>query len=229
MAINQLTRQFLDQLDSTLGSYEDLKKQSRYDDLSDLGSSVAYDLITRARAAVERTSGRDSVYSKQLVEVLAIERRYTNDYERLKMIMGIVQSLRTDLQAGYLASASELIHGEVFADFLEMAGYLLEEGYKDAGAVIAGGTLEAHLRLLCTKHGIDTVTTTAGGVQAKKADRMNSDLSGIGIYSKLDQKNVTAWLDLRNKAAHARYSEYTTEQVSLLIAGIRDFVVRNPA
>ena len=35
-------------------------------------------------------------------------------------------------------------------------------------------------------------------------DKMNSDLCGASIYEKLDQKNITAWLDLRNKAAHGR-------------------------
>lgn len=58
---------------------------------------------------------------------------------------------------------------------------------------------------------------------------MNSDLVNAQVYSKLDQKNVTAWLDLRNKAAHGKYSEYTKDQVSLLIAGVRDFLTRNPA
>lgn len=229
MAINQLTQQFLNQLESIITSYEGLKKQSQYDDLSDLGESVAYDLITRSRAAVERISGRVSAYSRQLEETLSIERKYVHDYARIKMIIGIVQSLHTDLKAGYLSSVSELIHGEVFVDFLEMADYLLGEGYKDAAAVTAGGTLEAHLWQLCIKNGIDTEVTTSEGIRAKKAEQMNADLSRNDVYSKLDQKNVTAWLDIRNKAAHARYDEYTTGQVSLLVTSVRDFITRNPA
>jgi hypothetical protein len=43
------------------------------------------------------------------------------------------------------------------------------------------------------------------------------------VYGKLDQKNVTAWLDLRNKAARSHYSEHTHEQVALLLGGVRDF------
>lgn len=58
---------------------------------------------------------------------------------------------------------------------------------------------------------------------------MNADLAGANVYSKLDQKNVTAWLDLRNKAAHGKYGEYTKEQVALLIQSVRDFITRNPA
>ena len=49
------------------------------------------------------------------------------------------------------------------------------------------------------------------------------------IYSKLDQKSVTAWLDLRNNAAHGHYDKYEAVQVELMISGVRDFIARNPA
>ena len=53
-------------------------------------------------------------------------------------------------------SLAALAHAEVFADFLEMAQHLLDVGYKDAAAVIAGSALEAHLRQLAVKTGVDT-------------------------------------------------------------------------
>lgn len=62
-----------------------------------------------------------------------------------------------------------------------------------------------------------------------KADTLNADLMKTGAYSKIDLKNVTAWLGLRNDAAHGNYSAYDDKQVSLLISSIRDFVARNPA
>jgi hypothetical protein len=55
---------------------------------------------------------------------------------------------------------------------------------------------------------------------------MNADLTKQGVYGKLDQKNITAWLDLRNKAAHGLYDEYSKEQVVLLLASVRDFIAR---
>jgi len=48
-------------------------------------------------------------------------------------------------------------------------------------------------------------------------------------YSKLDLKNVLAWLDLRNRAAHGHYDGYTEGQVALLIQALRDFITRHPA
>ncbi len=71
--------------------------------------------------------------------------------------------------------------------------------------------------------------TVNGDLRPKKSDLMNSDLAKATAYSKLDQKNVTAWLDLRNKAAHGHYNEYQAAQVGMLISGVRDFITRNPA
>ena len=57
--------------------------------------------------------------------------------------------------------------------------------------MIIGSVVEEHLRQLCTKHGIDVAI--AG--KPKRAEQLNNDLAGASVYSKLDQKNVTSWLD----------------------------------
>jgi len=47
-------------------------------------------------------------------------------------LCGVIEAIRTDLDAGYLQSIAEFIHGDVFSDFLDMARHLLDEKYKDA-------------------------------------------------------------------------------------------------
>lgn len=141
-------------------------------------------------------------------------------------VRGMLRALRSDYASGYMQSVVELVHADIFADFLDMASYLLEQGYKDPAAVVTGSVLEAHLRKLCVKLGV--LAVKADGTP-KKADALNAELTAAGAYSKLDHKNVTAWLDLRNKAAHGHYGEYTQEQVALMLQGVRDFASRHPA
>lgn len=164
--------------------------------------------INNARAYEERLSHPSSLF-------LAIE-----------PLRGILLALRSDYEAGYLQSVIELVHADTFADFLEMADYLLQQGYKDPAAVVTGSVLEAHLRKLCDKQSIAIVKTDG---TPKKADALNAELTAAGAYTKLDQKNVVAWLDLRNKAAHGHYSEYNKEQVALMLQNVRDFASRFPA
>jgi hypothetical protein len=109
---------------------------------------------------------------------------------------GILRALKEDVLGGYVQNLESLISANIFSDFLEMASYLLDEGYKDAAAVLIGGTLEEHLRRLCLKHSIEIEAVTSSGLKPKKADQLNADLANASAYSKLDQKNVTAWLDL---------------------------------
>lgn len=212
-------------LDSVITQFKSLRSRAKHDGLSDLPEGDVFCFLTRARAAIHRIAER-SVYVQQCEEIIQDKTFY--GYKAMQLV-GVLESIRADIDAGYLSTIAELIHGELFGDFLEMSQHLLDEGYKDAAAVIAGSSLEAHLRQLCHKNGIDTETTSPAGTSPKKADRLNSDLAKADIYSKLDQKNVTAWLDLRNKAAHGNYDQYELGQVALLISSVRDFITRNPA
>jgi len=211
------------QIDNHLELWRTARARSEYDDLSDLGESETTLILTRLAATVDRLSPEGSRYKQNAHAVLA---KYgeTNPYNS-QLLVGILQALRADYEAGYLSSVQELIHADIFGDFLEMARYLLFEGYKDAAAVITGGVLEEHLRKLCIKA---TLPTTVQG-RPKKADTLNSELATAGVISKLDQKNVTAWLDLRNKSAHGKYSEYTKDQVELFVQSVQDFITRIPA
>ena len=138
----------------------------------------------------------------------------------------ILRSVKSEITGGWLLSVKGLITAEVFADFFEMAEHLLSNGYKDAAAVITGSTLEEHLRQLCNRNSIDTYVKVGNDDVAKRADVLNSDLARANIYNKLDQKNVTAWLDLRNKAAHGKYDEYNKEQVETMLRGVGEFCAR---
>ena len=111
-----------------------------------------------------------------------------------------------------------------------MAEHLLSENYKDPAAVVAGSVLEEHLRQLCQKNSIPIETAKPdGSLVPLKADALNSELARANVYSKLDQKNITAWLDLRNKAAHGKYAEYTEAQVDNMLRAVAEFIGRTPS
>lgn len=140
--------------------------------------------------------------------------------------IAVLRAMRSEIEGGWLFSIKGLITAEVFADFIEMAEHLLDAGYKDPAAVMCGGVLEEHLRQLCLKHKIETVILRDGKEVPKKADTLNADLARAEIYTKLDQKMIIGWLDLRNKAAHGQYDEYTADQVKNLLSSVVEFTAR---
>lgn len=140
--------------------------------------------------------------------------------------ISILSAIKDELDGGWLFSVKGLVAAELFADFIEMSEHLLDSGYKDPAAVMAGSVLEENLRQLCIKNNLPVEEAKGKKTKPINADRLNSELSKSQIYSKLDLKNVTAWLDLRNKAAHGKYDEYTEAQVKNMISGITEFLSR---
>lgn len=141
--------------------------------------------------------------------------------------ISILQAMKDEIAGDWLLSIKELVSAELFSDFMEMAQHLLSQNYKDPAAVIIGSVLEEHLRQLCIHNGIDVAVETEDRVTPKKADRLNNDLAKEEVYSKLDQKAVTMWLDLRNKAAHGKYTEYERAQVDNMMSGVIEFITRS--
>jgi hypothetical protein len=219
----QLADKVLQELNAVIAACEDVRAKAKYDDLSDLAGVVASEANARLHAAISRLAPLRSPYrtaAEDLMKQYGVGNGYTVTH-----LLGILRAMREDYSAGYLSSIAELVHADLFADFLEMSGHLLSQGYKDPAAVVTGSVLEEHLRKLCEKVGISAVNGSA----PKKADLLNAELAGANVYSKLDQKSVTAWLDLRNKAAHGKYAEYTREQVQALHDGVRHFISRHTA
>lgn len=137
----------------------------------------------------------------------------------------ILLSIKNEVENDWLNSIKHLVSAEIFSDFLEMSKYLLDYNYKDPAAVIIGSTIEEHLRLLCKNNSIDTHLIKNGDEIPKKADVLNAELTKKGVYGVLEQKNITAWLDLRNRAAHGKYVEYSQEQVELMYQGVLNFIM----
>ena len=176
----------------------------------------------RALAAIKRIAGSESHY------FLKAQRYYNSANIKLahQIITPMIYALRDDLEAGWLSTVKEIIHAEVFSDYLEMAEHLLSSGFKDASAVIIGSTLEAHIKKLCQKNQIETINPKGKNIQASK---LNEDLAKKGIYNLLEQQGVTAALAVRNSAAHGRYDDYGQDQIVALKENVRSFILRNPA
>lgn len=172
-------------------------------------------------AFIESVFGRDHSYYGEYKAKLGSSWESDGKYA-----LGILRAIRDQIKGGWIETTKGLVTAEVFGDFLEMAEHLLDEKYKDPAAVLVGTVLEEHLRQLCGGISVPFEEVSHGRSTPRKADALNADLAKNGKYSKLDQKQITAWLDLRNKAAHGKYSDYTSDQVGLMLAGVRDFVSR---
>ncbi|MCC8360271.1 hypothetical protein [Salinimicrobium sediminilitoris] len=139
----------------------------------------------------------------------------------------ILDNIKAEIENGWLNSIKSIVSAEIFSDFLEMAEHLLKNDYKDASAVMLGSVLEEKLRQLSELHKLPIKKLTESGKEFPvNADRLNNELAKAEVYNKLEQKTVTAHLDLRNKAAHGHYNEYDKSQVNLMYDYVLNFVAK---
>jgi hypothetical protein len=229
----------LSDIDAQLGAlrdaYQELRKRTEHDDLSDGTPEIrraADRLRTRAVAATSRLLPAASTYRAQANET--VERfkhprtgNISNPGGLILALFDVLDAYREDVAAGFLAEIEASINAGVFADFLQMADHVLTEIHRTPAAVIAGFTLEEHLRKMC---GVAGIAVTHPDASPKKADLMNAELAKAGVYpSKTEGKDVTAWLGRRNDAAHGHHERYTDDQVRLMLEGVRNFISRHPA
>ncbi len=180
-------------------------------------------IATRARAAIRRYAPPGSAYEDDATVVA--ESDWADSF-KAEQFAAIVHALRDDYAAGGLSAIEEIVHADLFDDFLSMADELLSKGFIGPAAVLAGTVLEEHLRKLAKKHGVDAGD---GKGRAKSVEVLGVDLRKVGVITEVQRKSVTAWYAQRTEGAHGRPDNLDDGEVRRMIDGIRNFVARYPA
>lgn len=200
---------------------EDETPQRYYSEKSDEDITRANMLIL---SALKKFSPPQSPYMDQ-AEAVMKQVSASNDWGREQLI-GMLKALRFEYANGAMDTVEELIHADLFADFLAMSRHLLDKSFKDPAAVLAAGVLEQHLRALAVRH---RVPTRKASGEPRRSETLNEELSKCGAYPLSTQKEVTAKLELRNAAAHGEWSKYDHKQVAMFIEWVGFFLQKHPA
>jgi hypothetical protein len=184
--------------------------------------TTARERTVRGLAAIERAAP-GSVY-------VELARRDIGKRDEVASygVFQAAKALRDDLAAGRLRPIDQILHAQVFEDFLDMATELLENGFASPAAVLAGSVLEEHVRKLAAAS--DVQLTKSNG-KPRSFDDLAIDLTKQppAAILETERKSIAAWYGLRTAGAHGRHAEVVDSDVERMIPGIRDFMVRHPA
>ena len=219
--MSELGKKIVDRLQELIRSGEEVKR-TVYDPriqnpLYQGDYGVDYELAYQWGASclnlLSRVFGKDSAY----YESFDAQSRELHFYTRTIQALGTLKAAKNDYEQGYLCNVRTLIEAEVFDDFLEQSRHLLDSNYYQPAAVVTGSVLEDGLRKLCVKHEIP--------LPAKpKLDTINANLAKQGVYNKLMQKRIRTLADIRNKAAHGEWDEFTKADVEDMLRSTRQFM-----
>jgi hypothetical protein len=143
---------------------------------------------------------------------------------------GVVDALETIVNDEWLNKTKAAIAGSMFTDYLDMAEHLSDRQMESAAVVIAMGSLEVHLRRLARDAGIAVDSTDkAGYTRPRAAESLNEDLKKAGVCDAAEQKQITAYLEIRKHAAHGQHDNVKPGSAERMIPWIRLFIKSHPA
>jgi hypothetical protein len=174
-------------------------------------SDMYKEWATNALNLIHRTFGESSIHYKNLAHQYSTFNGWVSDFNDS---FGVFRAAREDFEGGYLFNIRTLAKAEVLSDAISQAKELLASGYKDPACILARVSLESTLKDLASRH----------GVNEGKLDRMNADLTKAGAYNMAKQKQITAWAEIGNKAAHGEWTHYTEQDAIAMVAGVESLV-----
>ena len=139
-------------------------------------------------------------------------------------------------EQGGLTSPRLAIAHEIEGDLLDIAQSQLQAAETNQvpehkqlqlaiAAFLAGASLEDALRRLCAARGIsfDAQRTSIAKLQAA----LFQPSKQIEVISSSENKQITAWGDVRNKADHGKFGDITYAEVLSMVVGVRAFIDRH--
>lgn len=161
-------------------------------------------------------------------QLLTKEEKSWSSTSRLKSFVSRLKGLKDDFANGFLSDLSLQVEAELAADYMGQAEQLLIEGQSGQydhvpAAVLAGAVLEKGLRTLCSQQ-TPPLPLVDGKGNPLMMSRLIDDLKKAGAFTELKAKQLRAWVDIRNKAAHGEFNQFNPSDVETMIGGISNFL-----
>lgn len=176
--------------------------------------------------AIERNAPLPSTVAGARAIAYAPNGRLTSLAPAVEGLVGVLMSVRQDIEMGYFRTLEDRARDELSGDLLETASSFVKKN-EGAAIVLAVSVLEEHVRKLAEARDIET--RTAKGAH-RSFDEMTVDLkaheSGI---SSTEQRTMGGWYAHRTAAAHGNFDELTPGVGPGIIDGVRAIMLKHPS
>lgn len=146
-----------------------------------------------------------------------------NPYSDYRVLVSLVRSVEHAYQMGLLGDLREIIVTDVSQDYLEQGRELLEHGFFLSAAVTVGAVLEHSLRRMCEMV-VPPIAAEKPTGEPKTLNLLIEDLKKTGSFNELKAKQLRAWADVRNAAAHGEFGRFSRSDVEQMLVGIQNFL-----
>jgi len=151
--------------------------------------------------------------------------KHVTGYKNIQWAIGVLNGIGEDFDRNLLITSVAEIEYEVSCDYLDTAKALLNaQGVPDSNittaAVLTGIALERRLRRLWAEHNASAEATDKN----KRLGALIDELKKADVINETKAKQLRAWADIRNHAAHGDQEQFTVRDLKHMIDGAKDFL-----
>jgi hypothetical protein len=137
-------------------------------------------------------------------------------HQQVYQLQSLMRQLSVDLDNGLVLSIERQLTADTFEDMLAHAEEYLKENRKEPAGVLAGVVFEDTIRKLCKANQVADEQQTL--------DPLINALKRKNVISKMETNEALSAAGLRTAAIHARWEEYSQEQVRPVIEFTRRLI-----
>jgi hypothetical protein len=151
-----------------------------------------------------------------------------DSYLSLQAAISFLRGIKDDLDKGFLDDMAGAIEAEIACDYMGQAEQLLAESHRGKfdhvpAAVLGGAVLENALRKLCDQQQ-QPISQKAPNGNHKTLAPLIDELKKAGAFNEAKAKQLRAWADIRNLAAHGEFNQFKRSDVEAMLSGINTFL-----
>ncbi len=199
-----------------------LNRASDASEAKDDGGDLFIQLRTELFAVMDLINADSTHFQRLRDEIDQLNPRSWSSF------IAYVKALDESYRAGMVEAAVRAVEAEVTTDYMTQAENLLTGAGTGQfahvpAAVLAGAILEDRLRRLCLRQN-PPISMRRGNNQQKTLNDFIDDLKRAGVYNEVKAKQLRAWADIRNAAAHGEFARFNRQDVEAMIAGVKTFL-----
>ena len=165
---------------------------------------------------IEVIAGKKSIFFETF-PLTHIDYSSRTFHEAMSHYLSVLKALEEELKIGLLYDVEILVTKNILDTIIDEARTLLKAKYKDATAIYCRVIIETSMKKLCDKNKITYR-------KKEKLSTISDKLRKEGYLTLSEWRQIQAWSDIGNSAAHGKFNEYTEAEVNTMLDGIENFL-----
>lgn len=173
--------------------------------------------FSSAANAIHQVAPPGSFYMAELQRIVEHEElRRGFPISSVEKLLGLLQSVQLEAQAGLLVKLEDQVVASAFDDFLDHAKQYHKAGKINEAAVLASAVLEDTIKRIARKAEI-----AVGGVSLEP---LIDELTKRSIFTQVKAKRLKSYAAVRNHALHAEWEKLDIRDVGAQLSGLRELL-----